>query len=257
MLADQPPIDVLRSPKAGALIIRGGAIRSTGYAISAALGAATSVFLLRGLGVDDFGRYATVGALLAIVSVVSDAGLTAIGTRELSLQKTAEERERLLANLVALRLCLALTAIAVAVAFSLIAGYERVMVLGVVLGGLGVLLVNTQATMMAPLSVGLLQARITTVEVIRSALTLAGIATLALAGASLLPYFALQIVVGLAVLALTPRLLGSARGLRPRLDRPRRADAAADCGARRARAGDEHPLPEAARRARFAHDRRH
>ena len=93
------------------------------------------------------------------------------------------------------------------------------MVLGVVLGGLGVLLVNTQATMMAPLSVGLLQARITTVEVIRSALTLAGIATLALAGASLLPYFALQIVVGLAVLALTPRLLGSARGLRPRFDR--------------------------------------
>ena len=103
--------------------------------------------------------------------------------------------------------------------FALVAGYERVMVAGVVLGGLGVLLVNTQATMMAPLSVGLLQARITAVEVMRSALTLAGIAVLALAGASLLPYFAVQIVVGLAVLALTPRLLGSVRGLRPRFDR--------------------------------------
>ena len=74
MSADQPPVDVLRSPKAGALIIRGGAIRSVGYAVSAALGAATSVFLLRGLGVDDFGRYATVGALLAIVSASPTPG---------------------------------------------------------------------------------------------------------------------------------------------------------------------------------------
>lgn len=200
-------------------MIRGGAVRSGGYALGALLGAVTSVFLLRGLSVEDFGRFATVGALLAIVSVLSDAGLTAIGTRDLSVLESQEERDSLLSNLVALRLWLATAAIAAAAIFAWAVGYDGVMIAGVLLGGLGVLLVNTQATMMGPLSVGLLQARITTVEVMRSALTLAAIAVLSLAGASLLPYFAVQIVVGLAVLAITPRLLGSTRGLRPRLDK--------------------------------------
>ena len=210
---------MLRSPKAGALVIRGGAIRSLGYGVVVFLGAVTSVFLLRGLGVEDFGRFATVGALLAIVSVLSDAGLTAVGTRDLSVRGSREERDALLGNLVALRLWLGAAAIAAAAGFALLVGYDDVMVGGVLLGGLGVLLVNTQATMMTPLSVGLLQARITTVEVARSALTLVAIAILALAGASLLPYFAVQILVGAAVLAITPWLLGSTRGLRPRLDR--------------------------------------
>jgi O-antigen/teichoic acid export membrane protein len=211
--------DVLRSPRAGALVIRGGAIRSAGYAASALIGAVTSVFLLRGLGVEDFGRFATVGALLAIVSVLSDAGLTAIGTRELSMLGSREERDALLRRLIALRLWLATAATVAAAAFALLAGYDDVMVAGVLLGGLGVLLVNTQATMMAPLSIELRQARITAAEVLRSAVTLVAIAVLALAGASLLSYFAVQIVVGSAVLAITPWLLGSARGLRPRLDR--------------------------------------
>jgi O-antigen/teichoic acid export membrane protein len=215
----QEPYDVLRSPRAGALVIRGGVIRSAGYALGALLGAGTSVFLLRGLGVEDFGRFATVSALLAIVSVLSDAGLTAIGTRELSVLANRAERESLLRNLIALRLWLGVSAIAVAAAFAVVAGYDDVMVAGVLLGGLGVLLVNTQATMMAPLSVDLRQGRITVVEVLRSALTLAAIAVLALAGASLLPYFAVQILVGAAVLAITPWLLGSTRGLRPRVDR--------------------------------------
>ena len=220
MSAEQPPLDVLRSPQAGALVIRGGAIRSAGYGASAALGALASVFLLRGLSVEDFGRFATVGALLAIVSTLSDAGLTAVGARELSLRSTAAERATLLGNLVALRLCLAATAVGAAALFSVAAGYDDVMVAGVLLGGLGVLLVNTQATMMTPLSVELRQGGITAIEVLRSAVTLVAIAVLALAGASLLPYFTVQILVGVVVLALTPWLLSSAAGLVPRLDRP-------------------------------------
>ena len=212
--------DLLRSPQAGALVIRGGAIRSAGYGASAALGAFASVFLLRGLSVEDFGRFATVGALLAIVSTLSDAGLTAVGARELSLRSTAPERTALLGNLVALRLWLAAAAIGAAALFAVAAGYDGVMVAGVLLGGVGVLLVNTQATMMTPLSVELRQGRITAIEVLRSAVTLVAIAVLALAGASLLPYFTVQILVGVVVLALTPWLLSSAAGLAPRIDRP-------------------------------------
>jgi O-antigen/teichoic acid export membrane protein len=60
---------------------------------------------------------------------------------------------------------------------------------------------------------------VTTFEVLRQALTLVGVAVLALAGATLLPYFAVQALVGAALLALTPRVVGGVRTLRPRLAR--------------------------------------
>jgi O-antigen/teichoic acid export membrane protein len=214
----EPASGVLRAPRAGALVIRGGLLRAASYGASTVLAAATAVFLLRGLSVDDFGRYATVSALLAVVSTLSDAGLTAVGVREMSLIDDPEGRHHLLGNLVALRLLLAVAAIACAAAFAAIAGYDRVMVEGVVLGGIGVLLVNTQATMIAPLSVDLRIGRIALVELMRYAVTLVAVAVLSLAGASLLPYFAIQVLVGVLVLALTPLLLGSMAGLLPRID---------------------------------------
>jgi O-antigen/teichoic acid export membrane protein len=214
---ESPSVDVLRSPKAGALVIRGGAVRAVGFGAGALLGAATSVFLLRGLGVEDFGRYATVTALLGIVSTLSDAGLTAVGVREASLRAIGPERWSLLSNLVALRLALAAAATLAALAFAAGVGYDGVMVAGVALGGFGVLLVNTQATMMVPLAAELRVGTMTAVEVLRAAVTLLAVAALALAGASLLPYFAVQILVGAVALALTPRLLRSTQGLLPRL----------------------------------------
>lgn len=211
--------EVLRTSAAGVLVIRGGVLRTASYAGGALLAAGTAVFLLRGLGVDDFGRYAAVAALLAVVSTLSDAGLTAVGVRELSLLEAASERKALLGNLVALRLVLGTGAIAAAVVFALIAGYDHVMVEGVVLGGVGVLLVNTQATMIAPLSVELRIGRVALVELVRYVVTFALIAALSIVGSSLLPYFAVQVVVGLVVLAVTPLLLRSAQGMLPRLDR--------------------------------------
>jgi O-antigen/teichoic acid export membrane protein len=212
-------VDVLRTPRAGALAIRGGALRAGGYAVGVLLGAATSVFLLRGLGVEDFGRFATVTALLGIVATVSDAGLSAVGARELSLRRPGPEREELLRTIVGARVLLLAAGVAAATLFALAAGYDRVMVWGVLLGGLGVLLVYTQATAMLPLAVDLRIGALTAVEVLRGAITLAGVAALALAGASLLPFFAVQLLVGVAVVALTPALLGSARALRPSLAR--------------------------------------
>jgi O-antigen/teichoic acid export membrane protein len=120
---------------------------------------------------------------------------------------------------VALRLVLTAAGVALATGFAWAIGYDSTMVWGTVLAGLGVLLVNAQATAMMPLSVELRLGAVTAVEVLRQALTLAGVAALALLGASLLPYFAVQILVGVGVLALTPSLLGGVSALRPRLDR--------------------------------------
>ncbi len=212
-------MDVLRTPEAGGKVIRGGALRSAGYAVGVVVGALTAVVLTRSLGVVDFGRYGTIAALLAIVSTVTDAGLTAVGSRELAVLPHGVQRERLLRQLVGLRLVVSFFAVLLAVGFAAAVGYDRTMVLGTLLGGLGVVLVNAQATTMMPLAVGLRLGAVTLFELGKQVLTLAGIAALALAGASLLPYFALQIVVGAIVLVLTPRLVGGVRAMLPQLDR--------------------------------------
>jgi O-antigen/teichoic acid export membrane protein len=213
--------DILRTPEAGARVIRGGALRGGGYGVGIVLGAVTSVFLLRALGVDDFGRYGTVAALVGIVSTLTDAGLTAVGSRELALRPPGAQRAELLRLLVALRLVLSVVAVLGAVLFAVAVGYDETMVWGTLLAGLGVLLVNTQATAMMPLSVELRLGAVTAFEVLKQALTLAFVAALALAGAELLPYFAVQALVGAFVLALTPPFVGGVRALLPRLDRGR------------------------------------
>ena len=73
--------DVLRSPEAGALVIRGGAVRTLGYGVGVGLTAVASILLLRHLGVADFGRFMTVTSLIAIVGGVTEAGLGGWCTR--------------------------------------------------------------------------------------------------------------------------------------------------------------------------------
>ena len=192
-------------------------MRGLGYGVGTLLAAGTSVFLLRHLGRDYFGRYASVAALLGVVSGISDAGLTAVGARELALARS-DDRARLLGNLVTLRLVITPIGVLAAALFALVA-YDRTMFWGTLLGGFGVLLVNTQATMMMPLSVELRLFAVTAFEVVKSALTFVVVVVLVAFGSSLLPFFGAQIPVGLVVVALTPLVVPVRRGLLPALDR--------------------------------------
>src|ERR1051326_7974365 len=152
-------VDLLRSADVGPVVVRGGALRGIGYITGLLLVAGGSVLLLRYLGVVDFGRYVTVMALIGIVSGVSDAGLTAIGAREMSIVPQ-EERPDLLAHLISLRLLLTPLGVVVATLFAVVAGYDHTMVYGTILAGIGLVLVTTQATLMLPLAVGLKYVRL-------------------------------------------------------------------------------------------------
>jgi O-antigen/teichoic acid export membrane protein len=209
--------DLLSTPEAGGRVVRGGLVRGLGYGVGTLLAAGTAVFLLRHLGRDDFGRYGAVAALLGIVSGISDAGLTAVGARELALAQAAE-RTRLMRNLVTLRLAITPVGIAAAAIFALIA-YDRTMFWGTLLGGVGVLLINTQATMMMPLSIDLRLGAVTAFEVLKAALTFVAVVVLVAAGSSLLPFFGAQIPVGALVILLTPLVVPLRRGLVPGFDR--------------------------------------
>jgi O-antigen/teichoic acid export membrane protein len=211
--------DVLRTSDAGGRLIRGGAIRAAGYGVGLLVGSATAVLLLRYLGVEDFGRYTTVMALIGIVAGITDAGLTAVGSREMAVAAPGGVRARLLANLVTIRLVTTAVGAIAAVAFAAAAGYDAILVAGTALAGVGILLISVQTMMTMPLWVELRIVTLTAFEIGKNVLTLAGIALLVAFGASLLPFFAVPIGVGAIVLAATPLVLGRSTGLVPGFDR--------------------------------------
>src|SRR6266545_2316014 len=220
-LGPLPPSDFepLREPDVGLRVIRGATLRGVGYALGMLLTAVASIFLLRHLGVADFGRYMTVVSLIAIVGGLTDAGLTAVGGRDLAVRPPGEERRRLLANLLGLRLVLTPLGVLVALAFAIAAGYDRTLVLGTVLAGIGLVLISCQGTMTLPLAVDLRIGRLTATEVIKQATMLLGIMLLVAAGASLSPFFAVSIAVGFVALVVTPPLVGGSFVWRPAFDR--------------------------------------
>lgn len=196
-------------------VVRGGVQRAAGFVATNLLTAIGAVALLRHLGVEDFGRYGTVIALLSIVQGVSDAGLTMTATRELSLRESDRRRE-LLAHVLGLRMALTGVAVLAAVGFAALAEYDRDMVLGTLVAGGGVFLMSVQSAMLLPLMVELRNGRVAISETLRQGLLTTAFLVLALAGAALLSFFVAQLVAGVVLLALTPLLLAREHMVRPR-----------------------------------------
>jgi O-antigen/teichoic acid export membrane protein len=212
--------DVLSGPDLAARVVRGGLYRTVGFGVVNALAIGSSIVLLRYLGVDNFGRYGTVIALVGIASGLADAGLNMTGSRELALLPAGPERRRLLGALLGVRLVLLTTAAAAAVLFALVVGYDRTMVIGTALVGAGAVLIGAQATLTLPLVVNLRNGLLSVSEVLKQAILVLGVVVLASIGASLTSIFALQIVVGAGALLAVPFLVGTHQLAWPTLSRP-------------------------------------
>ena len=210
--------DVLSGEDVSQRVVRGGAIRFVGFGVVNLLGVVSSLVLLRYLGVVDYGRYGTVLALIAIASGLADAGMTVVGSRELALREPGEERRRLIALMVGLRLALATAFVAVAVGVGVAAGYDETMLAGVALAGLGAILLAAQVTITLPLAVELRNARLTISEIVKQVVLVAGVALCALLGAPLVWFFVVQVAIGLISLAVLPLLVGRDALVAPRWD---------------------------------------
>ena len=218
---DAPPRDVLTGRDVGFRVLRGGVQRTAGFVAVNIIAAAGAVLLLRHLGVEDFGRYGTVMALLAVVQGISDAGLSLTGSRELSVRDSEAERRDLLAHLLGLRIVLTGAGVLVAVGFAWAAGYGRELVEGTAIAGAGIFILSVQAAMLLPLMVELRNGRLTINEVLRPTALMACFVVLVITDADLLAFFAAQLVAGLLVLATTPALLQRHRLVAPRWTRAR------------------------------------
>ena len=98
-------------------------------------------------------------------------------------------------------------------------GYSQTLVLGTLVAGIGVVAVAAQSTLLMPLPVELKFGRVTAIDVLRQALTLAGVAILVAAGAGLFAMLAVQAPVAIARCSSRSRSRGIAAAVWPRLER--------------------------------------
>ena len=211
-------LDVLHTPEAGRRVVQGAIQRVIGYGLGVGLTGAASILMLHHLTVEDFGRYATVMAVVTIVSGLADAGLTIVGNRELALLAPGEQRRRLLGALVGIRLTLTPVGVMLGVLFGLAAGYDGTLVAGIAVAGAGVVLISVQATYQSLPAVELRNVRVTVNDVLRQLFMLLAVAVLVASGAALSGFFAAQVAVGIGMAAVAPLVLGRRAIVRPRLD---------------------------------------
>lgn len=216
--APEETADALTGAGVGDRAIRGGTLRIVGYGVGLVATAGASVVLLRDLSVAAFGRYTVVSALLAIVTALSDAGLTALGQRAYVRATSPEEQRSLMRGLLGMRIALTPPVAAVAVAFSIVAGYTTAQIVATVIGSAALVLTNAAMTLVLPQSVRMNLGRVTAVDVTRQIVLMIGLAALAAAGVSFVVLFFAYIASGIATLIAAVVVSGPEERVTPSFD---------------------------------------
>jgi O-antigen/teichoic acid export membrane protein len=209
-------VDLIETSAAGPRALRGSVMRSAGYVTTVLLSVVSVPLLIRHLGIAAFGRYTTVVAIATVVGGVTDAGLVNIALREWAT-RTGSSRRRVMSSLLGLRLELSAAGMALGIAFAWVAGYDNTLVLGTLLASVGVVLQAVANLLTTALQGGLRFGWAAVIDVLRQVVSVSLIVILILAGAGLLPFFAVTIPAGLAVLTLAAVLVRGRMPLRPRL----------------------------------------
>lgn len=209
-----PSADVLDSSEAGRRFIRGGSLRVAAYGAGILASLASVPLVARHLKPVGWGHYLTVTSLLIIVQALTEGGVANVGVRQYA-NSSEPERRQLMADLLGLRIVLTLIGVGVAVAFTLLAGYERVLVEGTAIAGFGLLVINLQYTLTVPLMAGLRLGWQAVNDFLGQLVTALAMVALVLAGATLLPFYAVSSLAALSTLALTVALVRNRTPLRP------------------------------------------
>ncbi len=205
--------DVLDSSEAGGRVVRGGVTRFATYVLMVGLSVLSASLLTRHLGVSRFGQYTTVLSLVGVVAAITDAGMSTVGAREFAVREGAE-RERLMRDLLGLRIVLTTVGIALVAAFALAAGYGDALLVGALLASLGTVALVIQHTHTIPIAAALRIGTLAGLDLTRQVLTVAAIVALVLVGAGVLPLLAVALAVNLVLIAPTAALARNQISLR-------------------------------------------
>jgi O-antigen/teichoic acid export membrane protein len=210
-------VDLLDTSEAGPRVIRGSLLRLGGYVLGTLATVASSAVVIRHLGVVNTGRFITVTALVMIVTTVSDLGLSGIAVRDYSAGARSE-RHRLLRNLLGIRLAIAVGGVLIALLFTVVVNYPGVMVAGTAIAGLGAVVFVVQQSLSIPLQVGLRFGWVAGIQLAIQVGVAIEAVLLVLAGAGLLPFFAMQLPVVVPALVVTAVIGGRDARVTPAID---------------------------------------
>lgn len=208
-------VDLIDTPAAGPAAMRGGVLRTAGYVGGLILALLSAPLLVRHLGDEEFGRYTAALAIVAIVTGLVEGGVNTVALRELSVTRDDAERDRLMRDLLGLRLGFSLVGVGLAVGFSAAAGYGADLALGTLLAGAGMVISVTQALLATVLQSRLRFGWAALIELLRQFVSTGLIVLLVLAGAGTVSFLAVGIPAGLFALVLTVWLVRGTISLRP------------------------------------------
>lgn len=210
-------LDVLDSVEAGGRAIRGGLVRTLAQLFSITLSIVSVPFMIRQLGDEDFGRYMTVQSIVFILGGATEAGLTQLGIKRYGALAPGE-RPGFLRALVGLRVALTTVGILVAIVFAAATGQPGAVVAGTAICGLGLVLTLTQQTYIVSLTTELRFGLVAGLDLVGQATLAAFTIALAVAGASLQPFFWAIVASGVALAIATALALRDRGSLWPRYD---------------------------------------
>jgi len=213
------PPDRLDGPDVAGRLVRGTVLRFASYAGGSLLAVASFAALSRHLGPVEFGQYTTIMSLVTVIATVTDSGMSSLGIREYATLR-GTHRDRLLRNLLGLRVALTLGGVVIIVVWSLAAGYGNALLLGGIAAGLATVALVFQHTLTIPLSTDLRLGSVSALELLRQALTVAGILTLVALGAGLFPLLAVTLAANIVLILPTAAIVRGRISLRPSV-RPR------------------------------------
>jgi O-antigen/teichoic acid export membrane protein len=190
---------VLDSTQAGGRVVRGGVLRFGSYITIVALSVISASLLTRHLGVVRFGEYTTVLSLVGVLSTITDAGMSNVGTREFAVREGAD-RDALMRDLLGLRVTLTSVGMLLIAAFALAAGYDTALFAGAILASLGAVALVVQHTHTIPISAALRLGTLSLLELARQALTVVFIVVLIALGMGVLPLLAVALAVNLMLI---------------------------------------------------------
>ncbi len=142
--------DVLDSREAGGKVIRGGGLRVSSYVFSLGIGLLSAPLLVRYLSIEDFGLFVTVSSIAFVVAGVTEGGFSAVAVRTYAVS-SSEDRARLLDALLGLRVVLTTLGVAIAIGFTVVAGYPSEVTIGTAIAGAGIFIGAWQNTLVVAL----------------------------------------------------------------------------------------------------------
>lgn len=209
--------DVLDTGEAGRRVLVGGVLRVGGFVVGVGASVIAAAFVTRHLGPANYGRYQSVVALVTIVQIVTDLGMTTLGLREY-VQRGPEARDRFMRVLLGLRLFMTVVGVGIMALAALALGYDNAMIAGAAAMGVGVIVAVVAGTVGIPLAAELRMVAVTSLDLARQVVTAVLFIVLVAFGSGIVGFLAVTIPAYGVVLVGTLVLLRGRAPLRPIVD---------------------------------------